>query len=80
MYGTVSCSYCVRARELLDRKGVSYRWIDVANDAALYRKMMQLSDGDTVPQILINGQPIGGCDEMHALEHDGRLDALLGLS
>ncbi len=80
MYGTMSCPYCVRARELLDRKGVGYRWINVANNAALYNKMIRLSGGETVPQILINGQPIGGCDEMHALEHQGRLDALLGLS
>ncbi len=80
MYGTMSCSYCVRARELLDRKGLDYRWINVANDAVSYNKMIQLSGGETVPQILINGQPIGGCDEMHALEHKGQLNALLGLS
>ncbi len=80
MYGTMACPYCVRARQLLDSKRINYRWINVASSTALYTKMTQLSGGQTVPQILINGQPMGGCDEIHALESEGRLDGLLGLS
>ncbi len=77
VYGTMACSYCIRARQLLDSKGVDYRWINVASSTALYTKMIQLSGGQTVPQILIDGQPVGGCDEIHALEREGRLDRLL---
>lgn len=80
VYGTASCPYCVRACELLENKRIDYRWIDVSNDAALYQKMTELTGGRTVPQILIDGQPIGGCDEMYALEREGRLNALVGLS
>ncbi len=77
MYGTTACPYCVRARQLLDSKGIHYRWINVASSTALYTKMIQLSGGETVPQILIDGQPMGGCDEIYALEREGRLDGLL---
>ncbi len=80
MYGSMACAYCVRVRQLLDNKHINYRWINVASSTALYTKMIQLSGGETVPQVLIDGQPMGGCDEMHALEREGRLDGLLGLS
>jgi len=79
VYGTPRCPYCVRARGLLDRKGVAYKWIDVAGDNALYQTMVDLSNGHTVPQIFIAGKPIGGCDEMYALDNQGRLDEMLGL-
>ncbi len=80
VYGTRSCPYCTRARRLLDSKGVEYRWIDVGADSDLYQEMMRLSGGHTVPQIFIDDQPIGGCDDMYALDHQGRLDAMLGLN
>jgi len=80
MYGTLSCPYCVRARGLLERKSVEYQWIDVSRDTALFHEMVQLSGGSSVPQIFIEQQSIGGCDEMHALEHQGRLDEMLGLN
>lgn len=80
MYGTLSCPYCVRARSLLERKSVEYQWIDVSRNMELYREMVQLSGASSVPQIFIDDQSIGGCDEMHALEHQGSLDAMLGLN
>ena len=80
MYGTPSCPYCVRARSLLERKEVGYQWIDVSRDAVLYQEMVRLSGGSSVPQIFIDQQPIGGCDEMHALEYQGRLNEMLGLN
>lgn len=79
VYGTPRCPYCVRAKYLLDRKGVEYRWIDVSGNDELYQTMVRLSNGHTVPQIFIDGRPIGGCDEMYALDNQGRLDEMLGL-
>jgi glutaredoxin 3 len=77
VYGADWCGYCQRARALLERKGVSYEDIDVdiVPDA---RAQMQARSGRTsIPQIFIDGAHIGGCDELHALEADGRLDTLL---
>ncbi|HEY9035583.1 MAG TPA: glutaredoxin 3 [Pseudomonadales bacterium] len=77
MYSTPWCPYCVRARRLLDSKGVRYTDINV-NDYAQGRQEMQArGGGQTVPQIWIGEHYVGGCDEMHALERAGKLDALL---
>jgi len=62
---------------LFKKKGVDYVDILVSRDEQERRKMEQLSGGKTVPQILINGNPIGGFDELYALEQSGRLDGLL---
>ncbi len=80
VYMTGYCPYCARAKELLRRKGVSFDEIDVAGDDALREQMVRDSGRRTVPQIFINGQSIGGFDELKALDEEGRLDCLLGVA
>jgi glutaredoxin 3 len=77
LYTTRFCPYCIRARNLLDNKGVAYRDIAVDNDPQLRREMMIRSGRDTVPQIWIGERHIGGFDDMHLLERQGRLDEIL---
>ncbi len=78
IYTTTFCPYCSRAKALLDRKGVAYDEIDVMMNSAKRREMMERAEGrHTVPQIFINGDGIGGCDELHGLERAGTLDSLL---
>lgn len=77
MYSTALCPYCIRAKELLRRKGVEFTEIRVDLQPELREEMVQKSQRWTVPQIFINGQPIGGCDELYALEHQGKLNQLL---
>jgi glutaredoxin 3 len=77
IYTAAYCPYCVRAKRLLAQKGVSYREIDVTTDDALREKMIAASGRRTVPQIFIDGRPIGGYDELAALEQSGELDAML---
>jgi len=77
LYTTRFCPYCIRARRLLDRKGVDYTDIGVDREPARRQEMMERSGQRTVPQIWIGERHIGGCDELHELERDGRLDALL---
>jgi glutaredoxin 3 len=77
IYTSVSCPYCVQAKRLLDRKGVTYEEIDVTGDAARRAEMMQASGRRTVPQIFIDEQSIGGFDELYELEQGGRLDGML---
>jgi glutaredoxin 3 len=78
LYTTQFCPYCIRARNLLDTKGVSYLDIAVDNDPRLRREMMTRSGRDTVPQIWIGERHIGGCDDLLLLERQGRLDEFLG--
>ncbi|MCB1675301.1 MAG: glutaredoxin 3 [Halioglobus sp.] len=77
MYSTRFCPYCVRARQLLDRKGVAYTDIDVGGQAQLRREMMQRSGQYTVPQIWIGDTHVGGYDDLAHLERQGALDTLL---
>jgi glutaredoxin 3 len=77
MYSTEICPYCVQAKKLLDSKGVHYTEIRVDQHPAEREKMVALSGRRTVPQIFINDQPIGGCDDLYALNHSGELDKLL---
>lgn len=77
LYTTQYCPYCVQAKALLQRKGVAYEEVDVGADDALREKMVEASGRRTVPQIFINGTPIGGYDELYTLERRGELDALL---
>jgi len=76
MYMTTWCGYCRRAEALLTAKGIPYEAIDVGGDAAFRHRLLALTGGRTVPQILIDGEPIGGYSELRALEHAGRLDEL----
>ncbi len=78
VYTTLFCPFCVRAKNLLKAKGVAFTEISVDGDPGLRRQMTERSRGGvTVPQIFINDEPIGGSDELVALENQGRLDALL---
>jgi len=78
VYTTNVCPYCVRAKRLLDAKGVDYTEIDVTGDDAARMALVEKSGGRrTVPQIFINGQPMGGYDDIQALENEGKLDTLL---
>jgi glutaredoxin 3 len=80
IYSTLFCPYCARAKALLERKGVPYENIDVMEDTARRDEMVKRAGGSTtVPQIFIDGQHIGGCDELVALDRARKLDPLLGL-
>ena len=80
IYTTPICPFCFRAKNLLDRKGVAYREIDVMRDPAARKAMIARAQGrSTVPQIFINGTGVGGSDELRALEASGDLDRLLGV-
>ena len=79
LYTTMFCPYCTRARLLLDRKGVAYTEIDINEEPARRDEMIRRAGGRTsVPQIFINGEHIGGSDELAALERAGELDPKLG--
>ena len=78
MYSTAVCPFCVRAEQLLRARGVSeIEKLRVDLDPALRLDMMEKTGRRTVPQIFINGQGVGGSDDLHALDHQGKLDALL---
>jgi glutaredoxin 3 len=78
IYTTPTCGYCRAAKSLLTSKKVSFNEINVATDSELRRTMMSRANGrTTVPQIFINGAHVGGCDDLYALEHEGKLDQLL---
>lgn len=79
VYSTNYCPYCVRAKQLLDAKDVDYTEIDVTGNDEARMALVEKSGGrKTVPQIFINGQSIGGYDDLRALEESGKLDGLLG--
>ena len=79
IYTKFACPYCVRAKQLLDSKGVQYTEYDISMGGAKRDEMLARVPGArTVPQILINDTPIGGSDDLRALENQGKLDALLG--
>ena len=78
VYTTMMCPYFVRSKALLTKKGVAFREIDVSMDYELRQEMTRLSGGrQTVPQIFISGQHVGGSDELAALDRAGKLDPLL---
>ena len=77
IYTTPWCGYCARAKALLESKGAAYDETDVMEDAVKRTEMRERSRRTTVPQIFINGQHIGGSDELAALEQAGKLDPLL---
>jgi glutaredoxin 3 len=78
IYTRKYCSYCHFAKELLSRKGVSFREIDVTGSQEMRDEMIQRSNGQrTLPQIFIGATHVGGCDELYALEDAGKLDPLL---
>ena len=78
MYSTAVCPYCVRAEQLLTRKGVKeIEKVRVDLDPARREEMMERTGRRTVPQIYIGDTHVGGCDDLYELEHQGKLDSLL---
>ena len=78
IYTTPTCPYCIAAKGLLNKKGVAFTEIDVSRDPSLRMAMMDRAHGRrTVPQIFIGGTHVGGCDDIHLLDHQGKLDPML---
>jgi glutaredoxin 3 len=77
MYGKSGCGYCTRARDLLTRKGVAFAEIDVEKVAGARAEMQRRGGGSTVPQIFAGDLPLGGFDDMNALDARGELDRIL---
>ena len=80
MYTTAICPYCVRAKFLLEHKGVGYEEIRIDTDHAIMQEMVERSRRNTVPQIFIDDTHVGGYDDMAELDAMGRLDPMLGLA
>ena len=80
IYTKAWCGFCVRAKRLLEQKGVDYVEHDITMGGPKREEMVQRKpDARTVPQIFIDDKAIGGSDDLAALDREGRLDALLGL-
>ena len=81
IYTSRFCGFCHRAKHLLKQKGAAFEEIDVTVEPRKRAEMIDRAGGRTsVPQIFIDGRHIGGCDELHALESEGKLDPLLSAS
>ena len=76
MYTTRWCGYCVRAKTLLDSRGLEYEEINPDGDPGFRQRLLELTGGWTVPQILVDGNPIGGYTELWQLDRSGELDKL----
>ena len=78
IYTKIFCSYCARAKRLLGDKGVDYEEYDITLGGPKRAEMIQRAQGrTTVPQIFIDDTHVGGSDDLHALDGDGRLDLML---
>lgn len=78
IYTTAFCPYCGWAKELLNKKGVAFKEIDVGGNSGLRAEMTNRAAGrTTVPQIFVGSTHVGGCDDLYALEEAGKLDPLL---
>jgi len=78
VYTLPFCGYCYRATQLFKKKGFEYSEIDVSSDSDRKSEMIARANGNhTVPQIFIFGHYVGGCDELYALDRDGKLDGIL---
>jgi glutaredoxin 3 len=77
IYTRMMCGYCAAAKRLLDRKGVSYTEHDASFSPELRQEMISRSGRATFPQIFVGDHHVGGCDDLHELERQGRLDGLL---
>jgi glutaredoxin 3 len=78
IYTRPGCGYCTAAKSLLTRKNAAFTELDLAKDPMLRQKMWaRVGAGATFPQIFIGESHVGGCEELYALDRDGRLDALL---
>ena len=74
VYTTRWCGYCVRAKALLDSRGLEYEEISLDDDPAFRQRLFDLTGGWTVPQILVGDEPIGGYTELWRLDRSGRLN------
>ena len=80
VYSGPRCPYCVRVKQLFDKKGVEYIDYDVSQDDTKRTEMMERANGArTIPQVFIDGTHYGGSDDIHALDKDGKLDGLIGV-
>ena len=80
IYTKIFCGYCVAAKRLLTSKGVDFEEYDITLGGPKRAEMLQRANGRTsVPQIFIDGVHIGGSDDIHALDHDGKLDPMLAV-
>ena len=79
VYCTPFCPYCVRAKKLLDNKGVEYEEIRIWHHPERQPGMVERGRGTSVPQIFIDDFHVGGCDDLYALEAEGKLDGHLAL-
>ena len=78
IYLKSTCGFCYRAVKLLEAKGVDYQAYELSWGSPLREEMIQRAGGrTTVPQIFINGEHIGGCDDLHRLDREGKLEQLL---
>ncbi len=77
VYTSTTCPYCVKAKQLLDKKGARYKEINIQTNPEFVDECKSRSKRTTVPQIFINDFHVGGCDELYALENEGKLDPLL---
>ena len=78
IYTWSTCPFCIRAKSLLDKKGVEYTEYCIDGDNEARAKMTERANGSrSLPQIFINDRHIGGCDDIHELESSGKLDPLL---
>lgn len=80
IYSSEHCPYCVRAKELLTRKGLTYEEIRVDLQPELKQQMIEITGRRTVPQIFIGERHVGGCDDLYALERSGELDKYLQIA
>jgi glutaredoxin 3 len=77
IYSKQQCPYCVRAKGLLDRKGILYEEVDVENDDATRAWLVEATGQRTVPQIFVDGRSLGGFTDIDALDKAGKLDPIL---
>ncbi|MBD2520568.1 glutaredoxin 3 [Nostoc sp. FACHB-973] len=81
IYTWRTCPFCIRAKSLLKNKGVEFIEYSIDGDEVARNKMAQRANGRrSLPQIFINDDHIGGCDDIHALDNQGKLDELLASS
>ena len=76
VYTTEPCGYCRTAKTLLDRRGIPYEEINLAKDAGGRAELVELTGMMTFPQVVLDGEPLGGFQELAAADRDGRLTAL----
>lgn len=77
IYTTLYCPYCIRAKALLNGKRVAYQEIDLSDDPEERSRLVERTGRRTVPQVFINGEAVGGYEELAALDRAGKLDTLL---